>query len=85
MAKKKWLGCEEDCFNCQYPDCLRPENICKSIEYDAEESRGKKGGKKRKADLYDGDTSDADVHTFCLRFLRDRMRLLELRSSGLDV
>ena len=22
----KWKGCNEDCFNCKYPDCTKPAN-----------------------------------------------------------
>lgn len=77
MAKKKWLGCDEDCFNCVYLDCYRPQNLCKSFDYDAEERRGKRNGKKREGDLYDY-PSDLLVHTLCLRFLRDQLRRGEL-------
>lgn len=24
---KKFNGCDEDCFNCPYPDCYRPETL----------------------------------------------------------
>jgi hypothetical protein len=28
--KKKFIGCNEDCFNCQYPDdCHKPSSKCK--------------------------------------------------------
>jgi hypothetical protein len=26
--------CEEDCFNCTYKDCVRPDYMCKSIPYE---------------------------------------------------
>ena len=26
----KWQGCNEDCFNCRYPDFLKPINKMKS-------------------------------------------------------
>jgi len=27
---KKFHGCNEDCLNCTYKDCLKPDNLCKS-------------------------------------------------------
>lgn len=24
----RFKGCDEDCFNCPYPDCLKPDNKC---------------------------------------------------------
>lgn len=34
--KKVFMGCDEDCFNCQYDDCIRPDYLCKSnIEVNA--------------------------------------------------
>ena len=24
-GKRRWHGCNEDCFNCEYPDCYKPE------------------------------------------------------------
>lgn len=38
--KRVWDGCDEDCFNCEYVDCLRPENKCKGIPY-PQKRRGK--------------------------------------------
>ena len=38
--KYVWEGCSEDCFNCEYYDCLRPANKCKSVPY-TEKRRGK--------------------------------------------
>lgn len=28
----KFLGCNEDCFNCTYDDCLKPDYMIKSKE-----------------------------------------------------
>lgn len=39
--KRTWSGCNDDCFNCEYYDCLKPENKCHGIPYD-EKRRGKK-------------------------------------------
>lgn len=25
---KRFKGCDEDCFNCPYPDCYRPASAC---------------------------------------------------------
>lgn len=43
--KQVWNGCNEDCFNCEYIDCLKPDNLCKGIPY-SEKRRGKKSDKK---------------------------------------
>lgn len=43
--KHYWDGCDDDCFNCKYYDCLKPENMCKGIPYD-QKRRGKKSDKK---------------------------------------
>lgn len=29
---KYWRGCDEDCFNCRYKDCLKPDNQLKSLD-----------------------------------------------------
>lgn len=39
--KHTWNGCDDDCFNCEYIDCLKPDNECKGIPYE-EKRRGKK-------------------------------------------
>lgn len=26
--------CDEDCFNCKYKDCIKPDYLCKSIPYE---------------------------------------------------
>lgn len=39
--KRVWDGCDDDCFNCDYYDCLKPENKCHGIPYD-QKRRGKK-------------------------------------------
>lgn len=26
--KEQYKGCDEDCYNCPYSDCLKPENLC---------------------------------------------------------
>lgn len=39
--KRVWDGCDDDCFNCDYYDCLKPENECHGIPYD-QKRRGKK-------------------------------------------
>ena len=55
MAKKKWLGCNEDCFNCEYDDCYRPAKMMHST--DEEEGRGKKNlgreGKRKEVVIYE--------------------------------
>jgi len=28
----KFLGCEDNCFSCPYPDCFKPDYLCKSRE-----------------------------------------------------
>ena len=28
----KFQGCDDDCFNCKYKDCLKPDYMCKSTE-----------------------------------------------------
>ena len=38
--KRVWDGCDDDCFNCDYYDCLKPENKCHGIPYD-QKRRGK--------------------------------------------
>ena len=43
--KHYWNGCDDDCFNCDYIDCLKPENMCHGIPYE-EKRRGKKSDKK---------------------------------------
>ena len=43
--KRTWNGCDDDCFNCEYYDCLKPENMCHGIPYE-EKRRGKKSDKK---------------------------------------
>lgn len=43
--KRVWNGCDDDCFNCEYYDCLKPENKCHGIPY-AEKRRGRKNDKK---------------------------------------
>ena len=43
--KRVWNGCDDDCFNCKYYDCLKPENKCHGIPYE-EKRRGKKSDKK---------------------------------------
>lgn len=25
-------GCDDDCFNCPYPDCLKPYSLCTALE-----------------------------------------------------
>lgn len=27
---KKFTGCDEDCFNCEYPDCMKPAYLIKN-------------------------------------------------------
>lgn len=27
---EKWKGCNEDCFNCTYVDCVKPEYLCRA-------------------------------------------------------
>ena len=31
---KKWFGCDEDCFNCKYDDCYRPQGLVHKIRYE---------------------------------------------------
>ena len=33
--KKKvvWSGCQEDCFHCEYKDCLRPDYLCHETDH----------------------------------------------------
>lgn len=38
--KRVWNGCDDDCFNCKYYDCLKPENKCHGIPYE-DKRRGK--------------------------------------------
>jgi len=26
--KEKWKGCDDDCFNCKYQDCIKPDKEC---------------------------------------------------------
>lgn len=79
MANKKWLGCMEDCFKCPYPDCYRPDNLCKTWDYDTGgDRRGKRLGTTRKTDLFNWDTTDSLLHKFLLRRLRDEMPSREL-------
>lgn len=33
-GKQLYFGCDEDCFNCKYPDCYLPYQKCKSIPYE---------------------------------------------------
>lgn len=30
-SRKKYKGCIEDCFNCEYEDCLKPDNMCREV------------------------------------------------------
>lgn len=41
----RWLGCDEDCFNCPYPDCYKPDNKMHTAHEN--EKRGRKNGKSR--------------------------------------
>lgn len=34
--KKRFNGCDDDCFNCPYPDCYKPDYLCKSSIYEEE-------------------------------------------------
>ncbi len=29
MKRRKYKGCDEDCFHCKYPDCLKPTHKIK--------------------------------------------------------
>lgn len=31
FKKTAYVGCDEDCFNCQYDDCLRPMFLCSHL------------------------------------------------------
>ena len=33
-GRKRFFGCDEDCFNCKYSDCIMPDYCCTSIPYE---------------------------------------------------
>ncbi len=46
-SRKKFTGCDEDCFNCQYRDCLKPtykmnrdDSISRAVNYVPKSSGG---------------------------------------------
>lgn len=43
---KSWRKCNEDCFNCKYSDCIKPEEMFRFRDYKKEyEQKLKKQGK----------------------------------------
>lgn len=60
-GKDAWYGCEEDCFNCPYHDCLKPAYLMKSGTGDKRfrvcgsraPRKGENDDKRREQDLFD--------------------------------
>lgn len=38
---KRWRKCKEDCFNCKYDDCIKPEEFFRTRDYEREYERQK--------------------------------------------
>jgi hypothetical protein len=49
---RKFHGCNEDCFNCPYPDCYKPVNEMKPLRETADISRVDKFAGESQGKMY---------------------------------